>query len=82
VLLEKGASLDKPAVKGNTPLHVASQWGRREVVEMLLAKGADINAKNEEGATPLGMAVLGRHEDLALFLREKGADVPDAGGVR
>ena len=32
-----------------TPLHIAAENGRREVLEMLLAKGADVNATTEVG---------------------------------
>ncbi len=46
--------------RGYTPLHLAAEKWRKEVVELLIAEGADLNAKIEggehEGDTPLDRA--------------------------
>ena len=50
---------------GNSPLHVAIEWGSNDVAEYLLKKGCIINETNELGQTPLYVSVL--HERKALF---------------
>ena len=61
--------------KGQTPLHLAVQNGKLEIVELLLSQGADINAKDSEGNTPLITALALRKADTAKYLLSKGADV-------
>ena len=39
-----------------TPLHVAANGRRREIVDLLITEGADVNAKDDDGATPLDLA--------------------------
>lgn len=54
---------------GWTPLHLASYFGHKPVVEFLLDQGADINAVNDSGDTPLhkaafvGREVRGRYQE-------------------
>lgn len=42
--------------KHYTPLHVASQWGRRSTVALLLKEGANLEVRDVEGLTPLHQA--------------------------
>ena len=37
---------------GYTPLHMASQYGHKEIAESLIAEGANVNVKTKNG-TPL-----------------------------
>jgi ankyrin repeat protein len=46
----------KTIVDGSTPLHVASQHGRAEVVMALLDEGADVSTTDSYGNTPLLLA--------------------------
>src|SRR5262245_688578 len=39
-----------------TPLHVAAQCGRANIVDLLVKSGADVNAKAFSGFTPLHFA--------------------------
>lgn len=32
-----------------TPLHIASEYGREEIVKLLVESGADVNAQDREG---------------------------------
>lgn len=42
--------------EGLTPLHIAANRDRAEMIPVLVDKGADINAKSEDGETPLDLA--------------------------
>uniref|UniRef100_A0A8C4H206 Oxysterol-binding protein n=1 Tax=Dicentrarchus labrax TaxID=13489 RepID=A0A8C4H206_DICLA len=58
------------ASSGWTPLHLASYFGHRDVVEELLKTGADANVQNDMGDTPLHKAAYtGRKEIVLLLLR-------------
>jgi ankyrin repeat protein len=59
---------------GETPLHVAAEFGRLDVVRLLLAKGADVNAKGANSQTPLYLACEKHHHDVVKLLLGKGAD--------
>ncbi|XP_073993554.1 oxysterol-binding protein-related protein 1 isoform X3 [Rhodnius prolixus] len=60
---------------GWTPLHLASYFGHRDVVELLLDSGAEIDAVNDAGDTALHKAAFIGREDLVLLLVERNADV-------
>jgi ankyrin repeat protein len=63
-----------------SPLHVAVQEGRVEVIRLLLASGADSNKTDNHGNSPLWTAVLSAPKDsrveIITLLLEAGAD-PD-----
>ncbi len=44
-----GAEVNRANKEGATPLHVTSESGSREVVELLIENGADINAVDNAG---------------------------------
>lgn len=54
-----------------TPLHVAVESGRIEVVRALVDAGADVNARNNRPQTPLQVAA--NKPEIAAYLREHGA---------
>ena len=80
LLLEHGADVDAPDDDSQTPLHLASSFGRVKVVLVLLNAGANANMKNAEGQTPLHAvsgSVYYSQEDgitIARLLLEHGAD--------
>jgi Ankyrin repeats (many copies) len=57
------------------PLHLAAEFGRKDVAELLLANGADVEAKAYGGWTPLLQAVFGGHKDLVELLVAHKANV-------
>ncbi|MDP6735717.1 MAG: ankyrin repeat domain-containing protein, partial [Nitrospinaceae bacterium] len=56
----------------NTPLHLAAEYGHKEIAELLIAKGADVNAKDDHGQTPLDTAIQYKKPETADFLRKHG----------
>ena len=46
--------------KGETPLHLAADYGHKEIAELLITNGADLNAKDVDGSTPLDWAIIGK----------------------
>ena len=53
-LLESGADVHpEKAPEGVLPIHFATLWGNKKVVELLIAKGADINVPDDDGLTPM-----------------------------
>ncbi len=55
----------------NTPLHIAAQEGKHDVVEVLLKSGAKPNVQNAAGRTPLHETMSGT---VAVMLVTHGAD--------
>ena len=62
-LLKYGVDIDARGGTNNTGLMLASQRGRRDMVEMLLGCGASVELKNDFGGTALGstMYFLANH---------------------
>jgi ankyrin repeat protein/L-ascorbate metabolism protein UlaG (beta-lactamase superfamily) len=58
-----------------TPLHIACETGRKEIVALLMASGADLKIRDGNGDMPIHYAArAGSVEIVKLFL-EKGIDV-------
>ncbi|MGD0816706.1 MAG: ankyrin repeat domain-containing protein, partial [Verrucomicrobiota bacterium] len=57
-----------------TPLHLAVEYGHKDVAELLLANKADVEAKAHGGWTPLLNAVFGGNKDLVELLLTYKAD--------
>lgn len=54
-----------------TPLHLAAEYDRKEMAELLLDNKADVNAEARDG-TPLKIAVYLNNKDVADLLRRRG----------
>jgi ankyrin repeat protein len=74
LLIEHGAEVNVPAVRGDTLLYMAAAAGDKDVVAALIKKGANIEGSNAAGETPLHTAVAERHADVAELLVENGAN--------
>ena len=59
---------------GNVAIHIASQNGHFEVVDLLISRGCKLSPKNRGGNTPLHMATEYGFDNVVLLLRSKGAD--------
>ena len=70
-----GSDVNAKDEVGRTPLHDATFYGHKEIVELLIAKGADVNAKDKWDVTPLNGAAANGDKEIAELLIAKGADV-------
>jgi len=73
LLLERGADVNVPDDDNRTPLHLASYFGRVEMVLVLLNAGANASAKNAQGQTPLHL--VSQHPFSIYFSRDHGVGV-------
>ncbi|KKQ11345.1 MAG: putative ankyrin repeat-containing protein [candidate division TM6 bacterium GW2011_GWF2_36_6] len=56
----------------DTPLHIAVDHQRMDVVRLLIKAGADVNARNGNGETLLTVALRRARTIIASMLREAG----------
>ncbi|KAF4501632.1 ankyrin 1 [Fusarium agapanthi] len=80
LLIENKATVDKreaPPHDGwsRTPLQVAVDWNRPEIVQYLLGKGADPDARDSDGIPIICAAVSGGHTNMVQWLVDANADV-------
>lgn len=67
LLLEHHAFIDAESPNRTTPLMMAAQYGRSEVVRLLLEEGADPQARNEQGLTAIDFAQrVGRNDVMEM----------------
>ncbi|HPC94213.1 MAG TPA: ankyrin repeat domain-containing protein [Sedimentisphaerales bacterium] len=73
-LSRKDLDVNKEDASQNTPLGVAVEGGRLEVVQLLVEAGANVATPSRAGL-PLTMAVIRGNTEIVKFLVEKGANV-------
>jgi len=57
-------------------LHIASQYGRKDIIEILISHGASLASMDGSGGTPLHYACMtSYHKGVVELLVSKGADV-------
>lgn len=74
-LLEKGATLDSEATRGDKPLHSAAEYGTNLAIEELLKLGVDIETPNYPLNRPINLACIAGKVDTVKLLLDKGADI-------
>ena len=62
--------------RGQTPLHVAINRQRHDILDLLIDLGADVEAKDMGGQTPMDLAMLRRDQEATDRLKAAGARVP------
>lgn len=75
---EAGAALNQPDNWGRTPLIVALQQGKTEIVEMLIDLGANMSLTDAWGRTPLLVATQLKNTDAIRLLLTRGVNVDTA----
>jgi len=75
ILRQDPEQLQAVTPEGKSPLHMATGWGRKEIVIFLLKEGANINALNQQGGTPLHVAASRNQPECAAVLLDNGADI-------
>ena len=86
-LLEYGANINIKDEHGDTPLHIAVNSGRNDIVKLLISyPEINLNLQNKNGDTPLHIAVNSCRDDIAklliscpeinLNLQNKNGDTP------
>jgi ankyrin repeat protein len=73
LLLEHGADVNALSNDRSTPLHLAAQPGRIEVVRVLLEHGANAAAEDDNGSTALQVASNNGHDEVMKLLSEHRA---------
>jgi hypothetical protein len=67
LLIELGADVNvSEKITGATPLHLANEYPKIRVAEVLIANGANVNPLNKEGETPLDIRI--EHPDMSDFM--------------
>lgn len=57
LLLEKGANIEKPTLRGETTLHMAARANQMDVMRLLLRNHANVDAKAKVGALKFGCSL-------------------------
>merc|ERR1712039_1049746 len=73
LLIEKGADPFCVDDSGNSGLHYAAAYGRKEMLEYLMSAGGDVNKKNTQGQTPLALATKNKQAVTVDLLKSKKA---------
>ena len=81
LLLDHGTGVNAQDNDNTTPLHVASYYGKADLVKVLLDRGATSNLPGNLGRTPLHLVAGSRYDPddngvrIAKLLIEHGADI-------
>jgi len=69
IVSQPGINLNIADRDGNSALHLASQSGFQDIIEILLKYGSDLNISNKKGLKPIDVA----HKDAKVYLNPKNA---------
>merc|ERR1711972_866670 len=73
LLLDSRANPFSVDSTGNSGLHYAAGYGRKELVEYLLKTGGSVTQANAQGLKPLDVATTNKHEAVIAVLKAHGA---------
>merc|ERR1712007_86189 len=73
LLLDNRANPFAVDAQGNSGLHYAAGYGRKELLEYLLKIGVNVNQSNAKGQTPLAVASINKHTATIDILKSAGA---------
>eukprot|EP00744_Colponema_vietnamica_P015378 GILI01021554.1.p1 GENE.GILI01021554.1~~GILI01021554.1.p1 ORF type:complete len:418 (-),score=35.91 GILI01021554.1:55-1272(-) len=83
VLIDNGCNVSARAKYGRTPLHLACQFQRMDIVKRLLDAGGELNVRDADGRLPIFDAFLYKIppddiEDVLQFFKANGATITGA----
>ncbi|XP_015906122.2 alpha-latroinsectotoxin-Lt1a-like [Parasteatoda tepidariorum] len=84
ILAKDPNQIEVKDIDGNTPLHLAAENNKSNLVKLLLSKGADVNAKNKLHLTPLHIACRRQFQRTVSSLlesRDIDVNVADESGL-
>ncbi|KAL8672148.1 MAG: hypothetical protein Q9168_003371 [Polycauliona sp. 1 TL-2023] len=67
------SNIDKPNDIGSTPLIIAAEGGKADMVRVILKKNADWRLRNLDGDTAFSKAIIHGHTDVVKALLDNGA---------
>ena len=70
--LSIGTDVNAKDEEGGTPLHFATGWDHKEIVELLIDAGADVNAKANDGKRPKDLTIENKQPEIADLIRKHG----------
>jgi len=73
LLLDSRANPYAVDSSGNSGIHYAAGYGRKELLEYLLKVGGNVGQMNSQGQTPLAVATMNKQESSMQILRGHGA---------
>merc|ERR1719223_1475356 len=73
LLLDSRANPFAVDASGNSGVHYAAGYGRKELVEYLLKVGVSVQQANAQGQTPLAVATMNKQAATMEVLRAHGA---------
>merc|ERR1712137_1112590 len=74
LLLDNRANPFAVDASGNSGLHYAAGYGRKELCEYLLKVGTSVTQTNSQGQTPLAVATQNKQADTIAVLKAHGAN--------
>ncbi|GAA5840044.1 hypothetical protein JCM11251_006594 [Rhodosporidiobolus azoricus] len=79
VLIDVGADINAPDLVGNSPLHMASSYGKLPVVRLLIDLGCQTDSRNSEGFSAADYAFsFSMLKELESLIRQRAEQVKEA----
>ena len=72
-LIQGGANVNPPHLKGVTPVHEIAKWGGADALAYLLEQGCEADRQQWNGVTPLFLALEGSNLKCVKLLLDAGA---------
>ena len=74
LLIHHGADVNRRGPDGQTPLRLAVQMARKDLVRQFIAAGANVNAADDRGITALHTAAIVDQPEIVTLLLSAGAN--------